>query len=223
VKTIPNEESNEWLPAVTHILLEALVHLEVKDLVGCNLLRMNLLAYAENHGLINRYNNTIVTNEAGLNHILSTIGQGSFVDEDIASEVHDRKPSAKLEHWKQKNAKRYTINGESLTLKEWSIRSDIPEGTLIKRFKAAGELAEYSDRIISKEKMPGGRPVQVTIEIDGVSDTVTNWCKKYGLAASTYHHRVQSWGWDKVEALITPVNERMSRTSRMKKVGLKHE
>ena len=80
----------------------------VADLVGSCFIRVNLLAYAENHGLVTRNGNLIQTNQAGIEH-LRNHNTPSFVD-GLLEPVVQRK--------EMYNLKKYNINGTEYTVKE---------------------------------------------------------------------------------------------------------
>lgn len=46
----------------------------------------------------------------------------------------------------------------------------------------------------------------VRVTIDGVSKTVSQWCRHYGIARTTPHNRMRD-GWDIVDAITIPVNK----------------
>ena len=90
-----------------------------------------------------------------------------------------------------------TYNGKEIALAEFSRMINIDPGTIRERLKRGMTPEEIANTSIDD--------YQKKITIDGITDTLTNFCIKYNIDRSLVWDRIYRSGWDPKIALTAPI------------------
>lgn len=86
----------------------------------------------------------------------------------------------------------------------WAMSSGYKNGLTVDRIDNDGNYCPENCRWITKQEQQSNKRNNHTAQIDGVSRTLTEWAKIYGVRPSVVNWRVNN-GWDIKQALETPV------------------
>ena len=98
--------------------------------------------------------------------------------------------------------KKYTLNGETLCLAEWSERAGLAHSVIQGRLRRGWSL----ERALTEAALPNdgkSKKHAVILTFDGVTDTLSGWARRTGIDVSCLARRVKS-GWSVERALTTP-------------------
>jgi hypothetical protein len=156
----------------------------------------------------------------------------TFADKDAASvrkaaikafAAYDAEPKKPI----KSNAKLFTHNGQSKSLKVWAEQFGIPDALLRGRLLQGWtfERATMPTRI-KRIKLPKLKRIQFSYEHNGQTLTLTQWSIKYGIDCTTFSQRIQR-GWSIERIIKTPVRAKakskakpQSETTPNTKVGV---
>jgi len=106
------------------------------------------------------------------------------------------------------NARRYTFNGETLTVRQWSERTGIPATIIANRLRKGWSI----ERALTEPA--GSRRGTVRCDsrlytFDGKTMTLTQWATELGIRPHTLLKRLKNWSIE--DAFTIPVDERKGR------------
>ncbi|MDR7125550.1 hypothetical protein [Pseudotabrizicola sp. 4114] len=162
--------------------------------------------------------------QAVIDNMTRQIAAAPSPEELAASPVPRRTVPAGPKPEPKPRAKQYTYNGESLTLKEWSVRTGLAEGTLRSRMfehwpidRAMTEPVGYRiNRPPEKKPRPAKpdpparilRPAK-TLTHAGETMTLKQWAARLGLSKPTIEKRLRM-GWP-IDQVLSSQNMRGKR------------
>ena len=111
-----------------------------------------------------------------------------------------------------KNSKKYTHNGKSLTLEEWSKETGINKATLYSRI---GILNWSLEKALTTPLISNKNTNKYTY--NGRSLTLDEWSKETGISKSVLVTRMETHKWSLERALTTPVRYRRHKETKKTK------
>jgi hypothetical protein len=96
------------------------------------------------------------------------------------------------------NARTYTHNGLTLTLREWSEHLGVSIHALQYRLNSG-----YSFEAVFSQSRPANHNCRM-IEFNGETRSASDWCRLKGIDRSTFHNRIEVLGWSVERAIMTP-------------------
>ena len=95
---------------------------------------------------------------------------------------------------------------------EWAIESGYSADLTIERIDNDKGYTPSNCRWATPFEQASNKRSNHTFTIDGVTDTMTNWARKFGIKPTTVFDRLHN-GWSEFEALTIPIGERKCRNS----------
>jgi predicted DNA-binding transcriptional regulator AlpA len=96
--------------------------------------------------------------------------------------------------------KTITMNGETLTVKEWSDRTGLGISCIYRRM----EQSPFPEVVLNTPRRHGLKPKEY--EANGESMTIRGWAEKTGLSPQCINSRLKI-GWTMEKAISTPVRQ----------------
>jgi hypothetical protein len=90
----------------------------------------------------------------------------------------------------------------------WSIENGYDDNLTLDRIDPDGNYEPNNCRWITMEFQNKNKANCYMITINGESKTSLDWCEIYNLNHSTFFTRRNTYGWDDVKAITTPVTKR---------------
>lgn len=90
----------------------------------------------------------------------------------------------------------------------WSIENGHKKGLTLERVDNSGNYSPSNCKWITNEEQSKNRRGVHEITIDGVTKNAEQWCRVYNLNPWTFYTRYNTYGWDAVKAITTPVRLR---------------
>lgn len=87
---------------------------------------------------------------------------------------------------------------------KWALSHGYTEGLTIERINNNADYSPDNCKWATMKEQSNNKRNNVRIEIDGKSQTLTQWCEQYDVPYSRVRVRVQKMGWSLEEALTTP-------------------
>lgn len=85
----------------------------------------------------------------------------------------------------------YEWENDYKKFKDWAIQSGYRKGLTLDRIDVNGNYEPSNCRWITIQEQQYNKTSNVFIEIDGVTKTLTEWCKEYGVKMSTARGRIK--------------------------------
>jgi len=112
-----------------------------------------------------------------------------------------------------------TVDGATRTIPEWCRLNGLNLSIVYRRI-AKGWSPDRAVTEVAREKEPDGqakaRPTgahdRTSIELDGETHSLVDWCRLRGMPYKTVHHRIHKLGWEARRALGEPVPEFIGKT-----------
>jgi hypothetical protein len=131
----------------------------------------------------------VKANKIGINTLKARIrNSGWTVEEAINKPVHDKSPPT------------YTYNGITKTIKQWSIDYDVNYDNLYSRLI---QLKWDFNKAVSEPVILGSKPT-ITHTHNGVTKTISELAKEYGIKYDKLYDRLVEGNWDLDRAVNTP-------------------
>lgn len=89
----------------------------------------------------------------------------------------------------------------------WSIENGYEEGLTIDRIDVNKDYSPDNCRWISKGEQAKNRRMNYSIEYNGETKTLQEWCNELNLNYKRVHNRMVKLGWSFEKAIKTPVNK----------------
>lgn len=101
---------------------------------------------------------------------------------------------------------------EYMNFRNWAYQNGYKEGVglSIDRIDHNGPYTPDNCRWANRKIQANNMSSNHLITIDGETKTLTEWAESYGLKPRVVEARIQSYGWDVIEALTTPANAHRS-------------
>ena len=103
--------------------------------------------------------------------------------------------------------------GRGITMcKEWANdftaflhdMGECPKGMTIDRIDNDGNYEPSNCRWADGFTQGNNKSNNINIEIDGVTKTMTQWCRVYGISQQTAHSRISTLHWNPIDAVTKP-------------------
>jgi hypothetical protein len=82
-----------------------------------------------------------------------------------------------------------------------------PDGHSIDRIDVNGDYCKENCKWSTAKQQARNRRNSIVIKIDEQSRDLSEWCDIYGISNNTVLERLKR-GWDKIAAVVTPVNQK---------------
>lgn len=90
----------------------------------------------------------------------------------------------------------------------WAINNGYQDNLTLDRENNDGNYEPSNCRWITNEDQQINRSTTHFVEIDGQVKSAKEWCEIFDLNYNTFFTRINTYGWDIVRALTTPVTKR---------------
>lgn len=87
---------------------------------------------------------------------------------------------------------------------KWALENGYRQGLTIDRIDNDKDYSPDNCRWVDMKTQSNNKRNNVYFEMDGRTQTLTQWCDEYNVPYSRVRIRVQGMGWDLKEALLTP-------------------
>lgn len=102
------------------------------------------------------------------------------------------------------------------TFRDWSLQNGYADNLSIDRIDSTGNYEPSNCRWATDIEQANNTNRNRLCTIDGVTDTLANWCRKYNMPYVTASSRVLR-GWDAIDALTLPPGQPRGTGKRLKK------
>lgn len=93
------------------------------------------------------------------------------------------------------------------SFRDWSYANGYAENLSIDRIDYTGNYEPSNCRWATLLVQANNTSRNLYYTIDGITDTLANWCRKYNMPYMTVHSRVYALKWDILDALTKPINK----------------
>ena len=90
--------------------------------------------------------------------------------------------------------------------KEWALSNGYTDELTIDRIDNSKGYSPDNCRWIPREEQAANQTTNRVITIDGVSRTMSDWCRIYNISKSAVWHRICDYGWDPIKAITTHIH-----------------
>ena len=94
--------------------------------------------------------------------------------------------------------------------RDWAIENGYDESLSIDRIDNDKGYSPENCRWVNAKKQSNNRRSNRVIEINGIKKSMSEWCDEYNINYSTVQNRIYRYGWNDVDAIITPIRRKLS-------------